>query len=349
MQKLENAKSKLMLEQPFFGSIATKLKLQENNNIAGVQYKGEVLEYNSEYLDALKTDEVATILATASMQKALYHSDRGVNKIGSLWNVASEYAINSLLVQNGFRMHPLAKYSQEFAGLYAEEIYHILLNDYDINQEEEEQKIEQEASSEDFELFLEQIIEKIASQDGLPDGIERLIPNAKEAKISWRELLYNYIQAHAKIDYSMFPSNKKHLYRGVALPSIRSEVLKIAIAIDTSASINESLLAQFLSEVEEIMQSFTHYEIELIECDFKIQNISNLSPLEPLETTLKGGGATDFRPVFEHLEDREQDYRFLIYFSDGDGVFPNFTPNIDTLWVLSKEAQVPFGETIVLS
>jgi len=350
MEKIEKASAKLILEQPFFGSLATKIQFKKNNSIVGVNYKGNILEYNSEYLEALKTDEVATILATASMQQALYHSNRGKTKIKSLWQVASEYAINSLLAENGFIMHPLAKYNQNFSGLYAEEIYHILLSDYDIKEQNEIEKeqIEHDENFEDFELFLEQVIEKLSKQDELPDGIERLIPQTKVAKISWRELLYNYIQSHAKLDYSMFPANKKHLYRGFSLPSINSEMLKIAVAIDTSASINEEELSQFLTELEEILQSFRHYEIELIECDHKIQTTTRLTPLEPINYSLKGGGATDFTPVFEYIENLNEDFKFLIYFSDAQGVFPKIEPIINTLWILTKEAEVPFGEKIIL-
>lgn len=350
--KIEQALAKLMLEHPFYASLATKLDIRSNNGIVGVKYSGKKLELNSEYIDALKPHEIETILATAATKLALYHTNRGKNKIPSLWDVASEYAINSLLVKNGFTMHPLAKFSQEYNGLYTEEIYNLLLNDYPQEEEQEQEQkdeiVEKVDSKEDFELFLEQVLQKLAKQDELPDGLERVIPKAQQATIGWRELLYNYIQNHAKIDYTLFPSNKKHLYRGVALPSITSQVLKIAIAVDTSASINETSLSAFLTEIEEIMQSFTHYEIELIECDFKIQNTTRLTPLEPLETTLKGGGATDFRPIFEYLETLGEDFKFLIYFSDGEGIYPQTEPNIETLWVLTKESVTPFGETIVL-
>ncbi|MBD3793273.1 MAG: hypothetical protein IE889_03805 [Campylobacterales bacterium] len=40
----------------------------------------------------------------------------------------------------------------------------------------------------------------------------------------------------------MFPPSKKHLYRGMALPSVTGEELKINVAIDTSASIDDQLL-----------------------------------------------------------------------------------------------------------
>ena len=350
MDKLERAKSKLLLEHPFFGSIATNLELQVNNNIFAVNYKGDTLEYNSEYFDALKIEEIETILANGAMQQALYHQERSSKRIESLWKEASEYAINAILAQNGFVMHPLAKYNESYQGLYAEEIYHLLLNDYDPPEQEEQEKPQKELLFEDsdYNLFLEQIIQKIEQQDELPKGIERLLRSAKKSQISWQELLYRYINNHAKIDYKMFPSNKKHLYRGVALPSIHSDELKIAIAIDTSASISEEQLNSFLSEVEAIMQNFQHYQIELIECDFKIQNTTRLTPLEPIISSIKGGGSTDFRPVFEYLEELGEDFKFLIYFSDADGIFPKQEPNIETLWVLTKEANTPFGEKIVL-
>jgi predicted metal-dependent peptidase len=146
----------------------------------------------------------------------------------------------------------------------------------------------------------------------------------------------------------MFPSSKKHLYRGIALPSIYGEELKIVVAIDTSASIDDEQLKSFLAELYEIMQVFRHYVIELIECDATIQNIQRLTPMESLEPMLKGGGGTDFRPVFEYIETMNEDFKFLIYFTDGKGVFPKYEPIIDTLWVMSESCDVKFGEVLEL-
>ena len=346
MKNLEKAKSKLMLEHPFFGEIASNLTITNNNTIAAVNFKGDKLEINYDYLEVLTLDEIATILANAAMKQLLFHQERSKDKVQYLWDIASDFAINELLAKNGFSIPPLLNYSSRFERLSAEEIYTILLSEQDItNQEESEQ--EKIIEDSDFNEFLEAIIQKHLKEESLPDGIEAYIPSAKRAKISWRELLFRYINYHAKMDYRLFPSNKKHLYRGVALPSIYSDELKIAVAIDSSASIDTKHLKQFLAELEAIMQTFPHYEIELIECDYKIQRHQRLLPLMPLVTTIKGGGATDFRPVFEHLEQLGEDFRFLIYFSDGDGIYPKKS-SIDTLWVLTKENSPPFGERIVL-
>ena len=359
VEKLEQAKTKLMLENPYFGTLVTSLELKENNKLINKRNLGDIFEYNSEYIEALMPNELSTLLANAAMHQALFHDERGRDKVSSVWQLASDYAINDLLVENGFMLPPMANYSTRFERLYTEQIYVTLLGELDIEesdelQEEKEQEVEQIQeeilTQEEYELILEQLGVKLEKQGDLPKGIERFVSSSKTSQISWREELYRYVNVHAKSDYRMFPPSKKHLYRGIALPSIYGEELKIAVAIDTSASIDDALLQIFLGELEEIMQLFTHYMIELIECDAKIQNIQQLTPHEPLNSTFKGGGGTDFRPVFEHLEQSHEDFKFLIYFTDGKGTFPKNEPFINTLWVMpQKEEDILFGEVLVIS
>jgi len=360
-QKLDEAKSKLMLENPYFGTLVTSIDLRVNNNIASFRPLGDVLEYNNEYLEVLSVNEVSTLLANSAMHQALFHSDRGKDKVSSIWNLASDYAINDLLVENGFMLPPMANYSSRFEMLYAEQIYTILLGELDLEESDSSEKEEQQQedigeellpeellAEEEYALLVEQLNIKLEQHGDLPKGIARFIKQMKAPQISWQEELYRYVNAHAKSDYRMFPSSKKHLYRGVALPSIYGEELKIVVAIDTSASIEDDLLAIFLAELYEIMQVFSHYIIELIECDAKIQNIQRLTPQEPFEPTLKGGGGTDFTPVFDYLMEGNEDFKFLIYFTDGKGSFPRYEPLIETLWVMPEKEDVPFGETLTL-
>jgi len=365
-EKLDQAKTKLMLENPYFGTLVSSLGLRININIASFRPLGDVLEYNDEYLEVLSVAEVSTVLANAVMHQALFHSERGKDKVSSVWNLASDYAINDLLVENGFMLPPMVNYSSRFEMLYAEQIYTILLGELDLkdsdetadeketqeqNEEMEEQNIPEELlAQEEYELLLEQLNIKLEKHGDLPKGIERFVEFKGESKISWRDELYRYVNSHAKSDYRMFPPSKKHLYRGIALPSIYGEELKIVVAIDTSASIDDALLNIFLVELYEIMQVFTHYVIELIECDTSIQNIQRLTPQEPLDPTLKGGGGTSFIPVFDYVENLNEDFKFLIYFTDGKGSFPIYEPLIDTLWVMPQvsDVKIPFGELLRL-
>jgi predicted metal-dependent peptidase len=59
-----------------------------------------------------------------------------------------------------------------------------------------------------------------------------------------------------------------------------------------------------------------------------------------------GRGGTDLRPVFEEafLGGRKMDG--VIYFTDGEGPFPERTPRVPVLWVLTKPGDFacPWGE-----
>lgn len=342
-----------MLENPYFGTLVSDLKLRENENIASVDYQDDSFAYNSGYIDSLEVDEVITHLSNIAMHKALSHRDRGKGRVKSLWKLASDYAINDLLVENGFKMPPIFNYSSRFEKLYAEEIYTTLLQESDFRDRDDEMEVEKEKDKnrdiEEYELFLKELENKLKKRGSLPKGIERVLGKKEKynSKISWRDRLYRYINTHSKQDYKMFPPNKKYLYRDIVLPSIYSQELKIVVAIDTSASIDRAILEIFLNELYAIMEAFPHYVIEFIEADAKIQNIIRLTPLERVDIdSLKGGGGTDFRPVFKYIERENEDFKFLIYFTDGIGSFPKDIPNIDTLWVMPKKRDVPFGEVL---
>jgi len=254
-KKIEQAKTKLMLENPYFGTLITSLELRVNSNLINTRNLGDVFEYNEEYLEVLTVNEITTLLANSAMHQALFHTERGKGKVSSVWNLASDYAINDLLVENGFMLPPMANYASRFETLYAEQIYTLLLSELDLQENDEPQEEEQQTeqiseqdiptellSQEEYELLLEQLNIKLEKHGDLPKGIERFVASKSMSQISWRDELYRYVNAHAKSDYKMFPPSKKHLYRGIALPSIYGEELKIVVAIDTSASIDDELL-----------------------------------------------------------------------------------------------------------
>ncbi len=368
-KKLDIAKSKLMIEHPYFGTLASALKFEKNDNIEAFMCDGDKYQYNDDYLETLNASELSFTLANAAMHQALYHDKRQSKRMGWMWYLATDYAINAILVENGLSLPDKVNYDNRFEGQYAEEIYETLRNEImddemderdegeedDSGEEDEEQESEKVISDETregeeaYERFLEQVNQKLEKQGELPKGLDRILEIKGESTISWRDELYRYVNTHAKSDYRFFPPNMKYLYMGFALPAIYGEELHIAVAIDTSASVDKELLERFLGELSEIMQIFPSYKIELIECDAKVQHISTLYPTEPLNATLKGGGGTDFCPVFAHLEQELRDVKFLIYFTDGMGKFPPYHPHIDTLWVMPEVVEVPFGEVIALS
>jgi len=395
-EKIAKARAKLMLDHPYIGSVATVLRLDDNKETLTFQSDGVSLKYNDEYFEQAPLDEIMFALANGAMHALLEHSERRSERVGRIWQAATDIAVNSMLVKNDFILPPYAYYDERFEGMYAEEIYDMLKEEMihndtldeaeavspddlpednsreqqeDMHPSKEPTSMDQQSVSqtpsepspaeevtpeelaamqEELAEYFEQLFQKFNRQGELPKGLEMLVPRYFSHRISWEELLYRYIAEFAKSTYSYLPPNMKYLYRGICLPSLRSDLLRIVIAVDTSGSVEEKLLSVFLGEVESIMQRYGNYEIDLITADARVQSHRTYLPGERLEYQVSGGGGTDFRAVFEYI-DREIDYpTLLLYFTDGMGTFPEHEPSFDVMWVMPESREVPFGEVLII-
>jgi len=410
-QKIEKAKGRLMLEHPYFGTIASGLKLEKSDAIEAFLSDGNILQFNDDYFDAAPVEDVEFALANGAMHSVLKHEKRAGERYDWLWQLATDYTINSMLMRNGLSLPDRANFQERFEGMYAEEVYEILRSEI-INEElsrdedlkeqahneqgkENNDRVSQEGKStqedesrprqtahsdgstvpnehetsgqswdEDDESgsqmdleaekrmaeeFYEQLFEKMKRQGTLPKDLEFLVPRYFSHQIDWREILYRNIASYAKSSFTFMPPNMKYLYRGIYLPSLSSDLLRIVIAIDTSGSVDEKLLGIFLGEVESIIQQYPNFEIDIITADAKIQSHQVFLPGETLSYKLKGGGGTDFRPVFDYIDRAIDHPTLLIYFTDGLGTFPSVEPLYDTLWIVPEMQQAPFGESIAIA
>jgi len=345
--KIAHAKAKLMLENPYFGSIVATLELFNDSALQTYKGKGAKLLYNEEYINTLEHEEVEAILASAATQRVLQHQHRAFKGYSKVWQLASELVANAIVVQNGFELPLESSYQDRFRGMYLEEVYGVLCDEMEDEYlpDNEEQIIHDESLDEEF---LEQLYTKFEDTLALPKDLHCILKPRKSHKINWRDRLYRHISAYDKSQFSFFPPNRKYLYRGVYIPSLSSDLLSIVVAIDTSASIDDELLALFLGEIEAIMENYPHYQIDLIQADSKIQSHEVFTTGETLSCTIKGRGATHFAPTFEYINEHLNTPTLLLYFSDGAGEFPTQQPPYDVLWVSPKAIHVPFGENIAM-
>lgn len=124
------------------------------------------------------------------------------------------------------------------------------------------------------------------------------------------------------------------------------------IAIDSSGSTLVNDLAQrFVQKTYNVMKSsesfFSKINLHIIQCDAEIQEDVKITCQEDFDNYLKtmrikGLGGTDFRPVFEHVEQLRRDGEFtnlkgLIYFTDGWGAFPAKKPDYETAFVFVQD------------
>lgn len=130
-----------------------------------------------------------------------------------------------------------------------------------------------------------------------------------------------------------------------------SRIEDFVVVIDTSMSCSGDLVRRFLEETYDVLCEndtfFKKTNIHILQCDEQVQEDRKIANREEMESymenfTIIGQGGTDFRPAFEHvnqmiLRGEFHKLRGLIYFTDGEGIYPVKQPVYDTAFVFVKD------------
>ena len=156
-------------------------------------------------------------------------------------------------------------------------------------------------------------------------------------------------------DYTFY-SYGLSLYGNMPLiePHETKEVKKVeefAVVVDTSMSCSGELVRRFLEETYDVLSEnesfFRKINVHIIQCDEAVRSDVKISGEKELREymdnlTLYGEGGTDFRPAFDYVDEKIRqgeftDFRGLIYFTDGYGIYPRKAPGYQTAFVFMQE------------
>jgi predicted metal-dependent peptidase len=183
----------------------------------------------------------------------------------------------------------------------------------------------------------------------LPGNMELVVKEAGKSRIPWRELLHQFVQrSHTDLDWTWQRPSRRHVWRGVYLPSLRGEnIPSIFLAVDTSMSTYGLTLAEFKAGAQSLHQEMQPDQTWVAYSDAKVQRVDEFTRDDTLNFAPVGGGGTDFRPVFEWIKDQGVDPTCLIYLTDLEGKFPKEEPDFPVLWVSPvTRARPPWGEHV---
>lgn len=180
-------------------------------------------------------------------------------------------------------------------------------------------------------------------------GMARELEQVLGHRLDWRTRLWRYL-VRTPSDFSGF--DRRFIHQGLYLDALESDSLTVYLAVDTSGSVDDESLAQFLGEVRGVKHAYNFIDIALYFID------ADLTGPFPVDDSLNlpapvGGGGTDFRPFFDEVAERAGpfDQALIVYLTDGYGRFPNEPPKQETLWVVSEGGTdyFPFGEVARLA
>ncbi|WP_167470020.1 VWA-like domain-containing protein [Vreelandella andesensis] len=185
------------------------------------------------------------------------------------------------------------------------------------------------------------------SSGSIPAGMKLIVNNIAKPQVNWRTTLHDFFLRHSGSQLTWNRINRRSLAQGHYLPGRQGKALSLMLAIDTSGSTQRQLQV-FIAELQALLTSAEHVEIHLIECDADIHRervINHVQELQEIGSdngdglTLRGGGGTDFRPVFERANDVMPEC--LLFLTDGYGRTPEATPDLPVLWVITEDGKAP--------
>ncbi len=411
--KLAAARTKLILDKPFLGALVLRLPLVE----AGAWCRttgtdARKLYYNPQWIDSLSTAEVQFALAHEALHCALGHFARRGHRVQRKWDLACDFAINPLLLDEGLKPPLGAQVLDLYRGMAAEEIYPCIEDDTDSetlddhvwdddnagasddgggsggdsqaqgrgggSQQERDDEAggkdpqvpgaagrdgdgddgppppltgkEKEQLQQQWQRHLAAAAQRAREAGKLSGNLARLTDEALAPQVSWRAALAQYLSQASRDDYTWLRPSRRE--GDVIWPSLRSHSGEIYIALDTSGSIADADLAQFVGELNAIKGTLP-VRITLFACDSDLHADTPwiCEPWEEfrLPRKFEGGGGTAFAPVFDWVERNGARPDALVYFTDAEGEFPQVAPNYPVLWLVKGKAPVPWGRRIQLN
>ena len=173
----------------------------------------------------------------------------------------------------------------------------------------------------------------------LPESIKdliKLIIEKRKPKINWKRALKIFSSSSRKTQVKFTLKRVSKRYGTSPGIKIRRNQ-KMAVAIDTSASIPLKDFNLFFSEIHSIWRNGA--EIEVVECDDVVQRSYDYKGIFP--KFVEGRGGTSFDPVFDYInKDRNVKYDGCIYLTDGYATEPRIKPRCKVFWVITPDGEV---------
>lgn len=374
------ARMGLFMRHPFFGNIATRMRVIDASewcSTAATDFYN--LYYNRDFFASMTPRQIEFVIAHEVLHVVFDHFTRKEHRNHKLWNIASDYCVNGALIREGIGEAPEVNffYDKKYDEWTAEQVYNDLVNNVSeemlaqMGQMLDEHlddsgdggsedgkgdgrpKLSEEEKRKMREDIRSAIIEAAtASAGSLPGCIDRLVKELTESKINWRDLLTQQIQSTVKADFTFNRPNRKSHSCGAILPGSNVlDTIDVCVAIDTSGSISDAQIADFLGEIKGIMSTYQDFQLKVWCFDTEVHAVKSFDQYnadEIEEYKAEGGGGTTFTANWDFMKENDITPKLFVMITDGwcDSNGWGDDSYCDTIFIIHSNpgAVPPFGQ-----
>ncbi|WP_066636746.1 vWA domain-containing protein [Desulfolucanica intricata] len=386
--KLTRAKIRMLLENPFFGTLVMYLPVVPDFSVTRTDTNGELLFYNPQWINSLSEEESAAVVCHTVLHCALGHLWRRSFRKPERWDAACDYVVNLVLEEAGYKL-PAGLFSNKlYRGKSAEEVYSILSEKESAEQlggvslsrscnngeigngssggegEDEGDLFDQHEHWEDItggpgarseelqRLWTERVTRAVQiarSRGDLPGALERLVGELLRPEKDWRQILAEFL-VRLRADYSWLPPDRRLIPYNILVPDLGEEEERLEDIVVAVDTSGSVENAHLQRFLSEVRGIISSFYTINSHLVFCDSKIQSWHNLINFTDVIPtGGGGTDTRPVFDEIIKRGINPSALVYYTDGITIYPTFEPPYPVLWVLTKEHTTPpWGRCVVL-
>lgn len=359
--RLAKAKTALILEHPFVGTIALNMKYILTREVPTAATNGKYIKFNPDFIRELTDEELKFLVAHECFHPMLEHNYRRNERDSRKWNQAGDYVINKLLVDE--KIGKMPKRGLHDPGIYnagggtTDGIYNILPDEDDSGNDpldncEDAPGSPAETAQQQAEMKVQvaQAAQAAKMMGQMSANMQRLVDEVLNPKVDWWDVLHRFL-VKCKNDTRTFARfNRRFLPQGLYLPSVTGEKMgEIVYAVDCSGSIDQKILNQFAAEIKVVKEDLCPTRIHVLYFDSEVSHVESYGPDDTLDIKPHGGGGTDFAPVFERIIEEGIEPVAIVFLTDLCCNSFGVQPDAPVLWVTTTPGKAPFGEVVEMN
>lgn len=357
-QKFQVATTRMMIYHPFFSTMMLSVPHEFTDKVPTAATNGRKHIYNPELLKRLTIEEIMWLRAHESMHDMLKHMMRMGTRIHHIWNEVTDYVINYILKQSGFKQPEGFLWNAELGVLSAEEAYARR-----VKEDEEDKKnggggsgpkdtddlldpgVGDEEAEAELSQELTQRVAKASSlarlQGRMPAELALLVDKLLNPQVEWYVLLRQYMMRLVRSQETWNRRNRRFAH--VFLPSRQSRGMgEVCVIGDTSGSMIETV-NKVATEINAINDEVKPERVRILWADTQVHE-QVFEEGEHIVFKPAGGGGTDMRVPLQHAE--QYDPQVVVLITDGYTPWPDVAPPYPLIVVCTTKQEIPFGEVI---